>query len=219
MSSEQPARSHSAADPAIRVLIVDDHPLLRDGIEALINVQPDMKLVAQASNGREGVEEYFRHLPDITLMDMQMPEKSGIEALIAIRKKSSDARIIILTTHSGDVQTRRAMEAGAKVYLLKTLVHRELLDTIRAVHAGGKTVSPAIAAELAEHSAADLLTPREVDVLRFIAVGYANKEIGVRLGTTEDTIKSRVKNILSKLQAQDRTHAVMIGLRRGIINL
>ena len=119
MSSEQPARSHSAADPAIRVLIVDDHPLLRDGVEALINVQPDMKLVAQASNGREGVEEYFRHLPDITLMDMQMPEKSGIEALIAIRKKSSDARIIILTTHSGDVQTRRAMEAGAKAYLLK----------------------------------------------------------------------------------------------------
>lgn len=220
MSSGSAVRSPSFNDATvIRILIVDDHPLLRDGVEALINVQSDMRLIAQASNGREGIEQFLLHRPDITLMDMQMPEKSGLEALLAIREKAADARVIILTTHSGDVHTRRAMEAGAKAYLLKTLVHRELLDTIRAVHAGRKTMSPAVAAELAEHSTADLLTPREVDVLRLIAMGCANKEIGARLGTTEDTIKSRVKNIIGKLGAEDRTHAVMIGLRRGIITL
>lgn len=202
----------------IRILVVDDHPLLRDGIAALLAGQVDMKLVAHAANGREGIEQFRIHAPDITLMDVQMPETTGIDALIAIRQESPAARVIMLTTYSGDVQVLRALQAGASAYLLKNLLHKELLETIRTVHAGQKTLSPSVAAELAEHSAQDALTQREVDVLRLIAEGNANKEIAAQLSVTEETVKSRVKNILLKLNANDRTHAAMIGLRRGIIN-
>ncbi len=203
----------------IRVLIVDDHPLLRDGVAALVGGQPDMELVAEASTGREGIEQFRAHTPDITLMDLQMPDQNGIEAIIAIREEAPHARIIIFTTYSGDVQVRRALEAGARAYLLKNLLHKELLDTIRTVHAGRKTMSPSVAAELAEHTGEDALTAREIDVLRLIGAGHANKEIAVQLAITEETVKSRVKNILSKLHASDRTHAAVIGLKRGIINL
>jgi len=203
----------------IRILVVDDHPLLRDGIATLLDGQDDMELVAEASNGREGIEQYRTHAPDITLMDLQMPDKNGIEAIAAIRHASPDARIIVLTTYSGDVQVTRALEAGARAYLLKNLLHKELLETIRAVHAGRKTMTPSLAAELAEHAGDDSLTPREIDVLRLIAAGHANKEIAAQLFLSEETVKSRVKNILSKLRANDRTHAAMIGLKRGFISL
>ncbi len=204
---------------AIRILVVDDHPLLREGIAALIDGQPDMEIVGQAANGREGIEQFRKHAPDITLMDLQMPEKTGVEAIIAIRQNAPDARIIVLTTYSGDVQVLHAMEAGARAYLLKNLLHKELLETIRTVNAGRKTMSPSLAAELAEHSGEDALTAREIDVLRLIAGGHANKEIAARLSITEETVKSRVKNILSKLHANDRTHAAMIGIKRGVISL
>ncbi len=203
----------------IRILVVDDHPLLRDGIAALLEAQTDMELIAEASNGREGIERFRTHAPDITLMDLQMPDKNGIEAITAIRCISPDARIIVLTTYSGDVQVMRALEAGARAYLLKNLLHKELLETIRAVHAGRKTMSPSLAVELAEHAGMDGLTTREIDVLELIAAGCANKEIAAQLSITEETVKSRVKNILSKLQANDRTHAVTLGLKRGIISL
>jgi DNA-binding NarL/FixJ family response regulator len=203
----------------IRILVVDDHPLLRDGIAALIAGQPDMEIVAQASNGREGIEQFRAHGPDVTLMDLQMPEMNGIDAISVIRNEVPQARIIVLTTYTGDVQVLRALKAGARGYLLKNLLHKELLETIRAVHAGQKTLSPAVAVELFEHSIDDALTPREIEVLRLIAGGNANKEIAARLSITEETVKSRVKNILLKLQANDRTHAAMIGLKRGIIEL
>ena len=203
----------------IRILVIDDHPLLRDGIAALIAGQSDMELVAQACSGREGIDQFRIHAPDITLMDLQMPEMNGIDAIIAIRELAPDARVIVLTTYSGDVQAQRALQAGARAYLLKNLLHKELLATIRSVHAGQKTMSPSVAAELAEHSLQDALTNREVDVLRLIAAGHANKEIAAQLSVTEETVKSRVKNILMKLHANDRTHAAMIGLRRGVIEL
>lgn len=204
---------------AIRILVVDDHPLFRDGVAALIAGQPDMELVAHAANGREGIEQFRKYAPDITLMDLQMPETTGIDALIAIREGAPEARVIVLTTYSGDVQVMRALKAGARAYLLKNLLHKELLATIRTVHAGQKTMSPSVAAEIAGHSTEDALTTREIDVLRLIAAGHANKEIAARLSTTEETVKSRVKNIMMKLQANDRTHAAMIGLKRGIIEL
>ncbi|MGA3239256.1 MAG: response regulator transcription factor [Bryobacteraceae bacterium] len=213
---------HLAPDPddhPIRVLVVDDHPLLRDGVKALLDEQDDMELVAEAANGREGIELFRMHNPDITLMDLNMPDKNGIEAITAIRQAVPEARIIVLTTYSGDVQVLRAIEAGARAYLLKDLLHKELLETIRTVHAGKKTMSPALAAELAEHVGDDSLTLKEIDVLRLIAGGHANKEIAARLSITEETVKSRVKNILSKLSANDRTHAAMIGVKRGIIAL
>jgi DNA-binding NarL/FixJ family response regulator len=203
----------------IRILVVDDHPLLRDGIAALIGGESDMEVIAHACTGREGVETFQVHTPDITLMDLQMPDINGIEAIIAIREKAPDARIIVLTTYSGDVQVIRALEAGARAYLLKNLLHKELLETIRTVHSGRKTMSPSLAADLAQHSGEETLTGREIDVLRLIAAGHANKEIGAQLAVTEETVKSRVKNILSKLHANDRTHAAMIGLKRGIIHL
>ena len=203
----------------IRVLTVDDHPLLREGIAALIDTQSDMQLIGEASNGREAIAQFRNHCPDITLMDLQMPEVSGIDAIGAIRGEFPDARIIVLTTHAGDFQVSRAFKAGARAYLLKGLLREQLLETIRAVHAGQKRLSAEIAAEVAEHATDDVLTPREIDVLRLIANGNANKEIARGLSLAEETVKVHVKNILSKLGVNDRTHAVTVGLKRGIIDL
>jgi DNA-binding NarL/FixJ family response regulator len=203
----------------IRILTVDDHPLLRKGIAALLNAEPDLKLVAEASNGQEAIEAFRSHQPDITLMDLQMPGLDGVEAIDRIRSEYPEARIIVLTTYSGDAQVLRALRAGARAYILKGHVHKELLETIRVVHAGQKRIPPDIAAELANHATDDELTRREIDVLRLIAAGNANKQIADQLSIGEATVKSHVTNILSKLGANDRAHAVTIGLRRGIIEL
>jgi DNA-binding NarL/FixJ family response regulator len=208
----------SAPEP-IRIALVDDHPILRQGIAALISDQPDLQLVGQASNGLEAIEQFRLHRPDVMLMDLQMPGMNGIDAMSAIRGEFPDARFVVLTTYTGDVQIVRALKAGARAYLLKSLLHRELLDTIRSVHAGNKRIPPEIAAELADHAADDQLTPREIEVLRLVAAGNANKIVADRLAITEETVKAHVKNILSKLDANDRTHAVTIGLKRGIIEL
>jgi DNA-binding NarL/FixJ family response regulator len=203
----------------IRILTVDDHALLREGIAALVNTEPDMKLVAEASNGEEAIEKFRSHRPDVTLMDLQMPGLNGIEAINRIQSEFPNARIIVLTTYTGDIQVLRALKAGARGYILKGHVHRELLDAIRAVHAGKKRIPPEIAVELADHAADDELSPREIDVLRLIAAGNANKQIADQLSIGEATVKGHVTNILSKLAANDRTHAVTIGLKRGIIEL
>jgi len=203
----------------IRVLSVDDHALLREGIAALVNAEPDMKLVAEARNGQEAIEKFRLHRPDVTLMDLQMPGLNGIEAISAIRSEFSNAKIIVLTTYTGDVQVVRALHAGARGYILKGHVHTELLDTIRAVDAGQKRIPSEVAAELAEHVADDNLTQREIDVLRLVAAGNSNKLIADQLSISEATIKGHVSNILSKLGANDRAHAVTIGLKRGIIDL
>ena len=207
------------ASKLIRILTVDDHALLRKGIAALLNAEPDMKLIAEASNGRDALESFRLHRPDVTLMDIQMPGTNGIEAIDYILSEFPDARIIVLTTYTGDVQVLRALKAGARGYVLKGHVHRELLETIRAVHAGQKGIPPDIAAELAEHAGDDELTIREIDVLRLIAGGNSNKLIADQLSIGEATVKSHVTNILSKLGANDRVHAVTIGLKRGIIQL
>jgi DNA-binding NarL/FixJ family response regulator len=203
----------------VRILTVDDHALLRTGIAALVNAEPDMQLIAEASNGRDAVESFRLHRPDVTLMDIQMPGFNGIEAIDCILSEFPDARIIVLTTYTGDVQALRALRAGARGYVLKGHVHRELLETIRAVHAGHKRIPPDIAAELAEHAADDELTSRELDVLRLIAAGNSNKLVADQLSIGEATVKSHVTNILSKLGANDRVHAVTIALKRGIIQL
>jgi DNA-binding NarL/FixJ family response regulator len=203
----------------IRILTVDDHPILRQGIAAIIGDEADMTLVAEATNGREAIQQFRAHRPDVTLMDLQMPEMNGLDAMIAIRGEFPDARVIVLTTYAGDVQAKRALQAGARAYLLKNSLHKELLDTIRAVHGGRKNLSPEVSFELAEHAAEDTLSPLEVRVLRLIAEGNSNKEIAARLSATEDSVKGHVRNILSKLGANDRTHAAMIGVKRGIIEV
>ena len=203
----------------IRILVVDDHPVVRAGIETLMAGQADMSLVAQATNGREAIQQFRAHHPDITLMDIQMPEMNGLDALIAIRNESPEARIIMLTTYAGDAQVMRAIKAGARGYLLKSALHRELLETIRGVHAGKKALSAEVSYEVAEHATDDALTPAEVRVLQLIARGNANKEIAEQLSISEETVKGQVRNILSKLSAKDRTQAAMIGVKRGIIGL
>src|SRR6267154_3407403 len=207
----------SEASAVIRILAVDDHPLIREGIARLIERETDMELVAEAENGHDAIRWFRAKRPDVTLMDLQMPQMSGLDAIIAIRGEFPDARIIVLTTYAGDVQALRAIKAGARAYLLKDSLHKELLATIRAVHAGKKSMSPEVSFRLAEHATDDALAPAEVRVLRLIAEGNANKEIAAQLSTSEDTVKGQVRNILSKLGAKDRTHAAMIGLKRGII--
>jgi DNA-binding NarL/FixJ family response regulator len=202
----------------IRILAVDDHPLLRRGLAAVLNAEPDMKLVAEASNGEDAIEKFRTHRPDVVLMDLQMPGLNGIEATSRILSEFSDARIIVLTTYQGDVQVLRALQAGARAFLLKGH-DRQLIETIHAVYQGRKIIPPEIAAELAEHAIDEALSEREIDVLRLIASGNSNKQIADHLVVAEATIKSRVTNILSKLGASDRAHAVTIALKRGIIEL
>jgi DNA-binding NarL/FixJ family response regulator len=207
----------SAASSPIRILSVDDHPILRQGVAALVSGQADMSLIGEASNGREAIQQFRAHHPDVTLMDLQMPEMNGLDAMNAIRGEFPEARIIVLTTYVGDAQVLRALKAGARAYLLKNSLHKELLEAIRCVHAGKKTLSTEASMELAEHATDDVLTPAEVRVLRLIAEGNANKEIASQLSISEETVKGQVRNILSKLGANDRTHAATLGLKRGII--
>ena len=203
----------------IRVMTVDDHALIREGIAALMANQKDIRLVAEASNGREAIEQFRAHRPDVTLMDLQMPEMNGMDALIALRSEFPDARIIVLTTYAGDALCQRAMKAGAQAYILKGNVRKDLLDTIRTVRSGKKLIHAEVAAELASHAADDALSAREIEVLALIAAGNSNKLIADQLAISEDTVKGHVKSILSKLGANDRTHAVTVALKRGIIEL
>jgi DNA-binding NarL/FixJ family response regulator len=211
--------SDDSAPKQIRILTVDDHPLLREGIAAVIEGQPDLQLVGEATNGREGVDVFRACRPDVVLMDLQMPQMGGIEAIAAIRGEFPEARIIVLTTYKGDSQAVRAFKAGAAGYLLKSMLRKELLDTIRTVHGGRKRIPPEIASEIAEHHADDALTQREIEVLRLVASGGANKIVAGELGISEETVKAHMRSILAKLSANDRTHAVTIALKRGIIEL
>jgi DNA-binding NarL/FixJ family response regulator len=206
-------------DGVIRILTADDHALMRRGIAALVNAEPDMELVAEAASGAEAIQQFKKCRPDVTLMDLQMAGTSGIEAIISIRSDFPNARIIVLTTYLNEMQVVRALKAGARAYVLKGHVDQDLSEVIRAVHAGQRKVPPEVAAELAEHTEIDDLTAREIEVLRLIAAGNANKEIAKRLSVAEDTVKSHVANILGKLHANDRTHAVTIAVKRGIIDL
>lgn len=203
----------------IRILAVDDHPVVRNGISGLVTDQADMVMVGEASNGREAIQQFRAHQPDVALMDLRMPELGGVDAIIAIRAEFPQARIIVLTTYTGDVQIVRALKAGAQGYLLKDSLHKELLEAIRKVHAGKRILTPELSCEVASHATDDALTPAEISVLRLIADGNANKQIAAQLSISEETVKSRVKNILSKLSANDRTQAVTIALKRGIIEL
>lgn len=203
----------------IRILIVDDHALLREGVESLVSKQADMTVVAEASTGREAIDSFRSHRPDVTLMDIRMPALGGIDAMTEILRGSPEAKVIVLSTYSGDVQVLRALKAGAKAYLLKDLLRKELLDTIRSVYAGKKRIPPEIAAQIADHAGESSLTEREIDVLQLIAAGNPNKLVADQLIITEDTVKAHVKSILSKLSANDRTHAVTIAVKRGIIDL
>ena len=209
----------SAGHPQIRILVADDHPIVREGLRGLIAVQPDIVVVAEASNGREAIQQFRIHRPDVTVMDLQMPEMDGADAVFAIRDEFPGARVIVLTTYAGDAKILRALKAGAQGYLLKAVMHMELADNIRAVYAGRRVMAPEAAAQIAEHAGEEALTSKEIEVLRLIAAGNANKEIAAQLSNSEETVKSRVKNILDKLGANDRTHAVTIGLKRGIIEL
>lgn len=202
----------------IRVLTVDDHPILREGIAAILDGEEDLELVGEATNGQEAIESFRIHRPDVTLMDLQMPVMNGIDAIIAIRKEFSSGRFVILTTYQGDVQALRAFKAGAAGYILKNMLRKELLDTIRAVHAGRRRIPPEIAAELAEHVADEALSAREIQVLRQVSTGTSNKIIAANLGVSEATVKAHMKSILSKLGANDRTHAVMIAMKRGFLD-
>lgn len=202
----------------IKVLTVDDHPLLREGIAAVIEGEQDIELVAEAANGQEAIELFRLHRPDVTLMDLQMPGMNGIETIVAIRSEFPDARFVVLTTYQGDVQALRALKAGASGYLLKSMLRKDLLETIRAVNAGKRRIPPEIAAELAEHMTEDALSDREIEVLRRVANGNSNKIIGAQLSVSEATIKGHMKSILSKLGANDRTHAVTIAIKRGFID-
>src|SRR3974377_1195619 len=201
----------------IRVLVVDDHPLVREGIPRQIELESDMTLVAEASNGREAIQQFREHRPDITLMDLQMPEMGGLDALVAIRNEFPDARILVLTTYKGDVQIMRALQAGARRYLLENSLNEELMGAIRAVHGGRKALSAEASVEIAEHATDDPLTPAELRVLRLIAEGKANKEIAAQLSVSEETVKREVLNSLAKRGATDRTHAAMIGVARGMV--
>jgi DNA-binding NarL/FixJ family response regulator len=208
-----------SAPAPIRILTVDDHPLLREGVAAMIKSQGDMELVAEASTAKEGLEQFRRHRPDITLMDLRLPDMNGIDAMAAIRTEFSDARIIVLTTFEGDVEIQRALAAGARGYLLKSMPPKELLDGIRQVHAGKKRIPPEIVAQLAEHLSDETLTTREVEVLREVAGGNRNRDIAEHLFISEETVKVHVKHVMDKLGASDRTEAVAIAIRRGIIQL
>ena len=203
----------------IRIMTVDDHPALRDGIAAIVELQPDMLLVGEASNGAEAIKAFAELRPDVTLMDLQMPGMGGLDAIVAIRKAARNAHVIVLTTYDGDVQAARALKAGASAYLLKSSLRKELLDTIRSVHAGRRHIPPQIAQEIALHAADEPLSAREVAVLHLVANGKANKQIAWQLSITEDTVKAHMKSIFGKLEVGDRTHAVTAALRRGIIDL
>jgi len=209
----------TAETTRIRVLCIDDHPLLRQGIGTLVGAQPDMELVAQAATGQDGIREFREQRPDVTLLDLRLPDMSGVAVLSAIRGEFPEARVVMLTTFEGDVEMQRALEAGARGYLLKTMPPGELVDAIRQVHAGKKRIPPAVAAELAEHLSDEALTPREVEVLRHVADGNRNKDIAERLFISEETVKVHVKHVMEKLGASDRTEAVAIAIRRGIIQL
>jgi len=212
MSTAEDART-------IRILCVDDHQLLREGIAAVVEGQPDMKLVGEATSGQEAIESFRRQRPDVTLMDLRMPDMNGIEAITAIRAEFPTARIIVLTTYAGDALAVEALRAGASGYLLKNLLRKELVETIRAVHAGKRRIPPEVAAEIAEHAADDALTAREIEVLRRVAAGKSNKVIAAELGISENTVKAHMQSILPKLDASDRTHAVIIALKRGILHV
>jgi DNA-binding NarL/FixJ family response regulator len=203
----------------IRILVVDDHPVLREGLAAMIESQADMTLIAEAATGRDAIELFKLHRPDVTIMDLRLPDMNGIEAIVAIRQSSPQARVVVLTTYLGDVQAGRALMAGAQAFLLKATLRTDLLDTIRAVHKGQRRVPAEVASEMAEYAADDSLTPREVEVLEQVASGNSNKQVAERLSISEDTVKAHMRNVLGKLGANDRTHAVTIALRRGFLDM